>query len=68
MITELILYFLSKALPLFLFLGSLFFIIFISYVFLRCMRKQEKLSESLTKTEKQYFYLAITYIFTYIIL
>ena len=53
---------------LFLFLGSLFFIIYISYVFFRCMRKEEKLSESLTKKEKEYFYLAITYIFTYIIL
>lgn len=68
MITELILYFFSKFLPLFLFLGSTIFVIFVSYVFLRCMRRQEKLSESLSKTEKQYFYLAITYIFTYILL
>jgi hypothetical protein len=68
MITELILYFFSKFLPLFLFLGSIIFIVYISYVFLRCMRKQEKLSESLSKREKQYFYLAITYIFTYILL
>lgn len=66
--TEIIIYFLNNFLPLFLFCGSFIYLIYIIYIFLRCMRKQEKLSESLTVKEKQYFYLAITYTITFILL
>lgn len=54
--------------PKFLLCGSIFYFIYIIYIFFRCMKKQEKLSESLTEKEKQYFYIAITYIFTFILL
>jgi len=56
--------FLSK----FLLCGSIIYFIFVCYIFLRCIKKQEKLSQSLSLRETQYFYLAITYIFTYILI
>jgi hypothetical protein len=65
---ELIIKFFGIFMPKFIFLGSIFYFIYITYIFLKCIRRQEKLSESLTKGEKQYFYLIITYIFTYILL
>jgi hypothetical protein len=60
--------FLGTFIPKFLLSGSIIYFMYIVYIFLRCMRKQEKLSESLTVKEKQYFYIAITYIFTYILI
>jgi hypothetical protein len=66
--TELITFFLGNFLPIFLFCGSLIFSIYVLYIFIRCIIKIEKLSESLTEKEKQYFYLAITYLLTFIIL
>jgi hypothetical protein len=65
---ELIIKFFGIFMPKFIFLGSIFYFIYTTYIFLKCIRRQEKLSESLTKREKQYFYLIITYIFTYILL
>lgn len=65
---ELIIKFFGVFIPKYVFFGSIFYFIYILYIFLRCMKKQEKLSESLTEREKQYFYLAITYIFTFIII
>jgi len=68
MILQLIAHFLGTFLPVFLFSASILFTLYILYIFVRCIRKTEKLSESLTEREKQYFYLTITYIFTYILL
>lgn len=65
---ELIIKFFGIFIPKFIFLGSIFYFVYTTYIFLKCIRKQEKLSESLTEKEKQYFYLTITYIFTYILL
>ncbi len=65
---ELLIKFFGTFIPKFMFCGSVFYFIYIMYIFFRCMRRQEKLSESLTQREKQYFYLAITYIFTFIII
>jgi hypothetical protein len=66
--TELIIHFLGSFLPVFLFCGSLLFSFYVLYIFIRCIIKIEKLSESLTEKEKQYFYLAITYLLTFIII
>jgi hypothetical protein len=66
--TELIVNFLGSFLPVFLFCSSLIFTFYVLYIFIRCIIKTEKLSESLTEKEKQYFYLAITYLLTFIIL
>ena len=65
---ELITFFLGVFIPKFLFCASLLFNAHIVYVFLKCIRKQEKLSENLTKKDNLYFFLSITYIFTYIFL
>ena len=65
---DLIIKFFGIFIPKFLLCGSIFYFIYIIYIFFRCMKKQEKLSESLTEKEKQYFYIAITYIFTFILL
>lgn len=65
---ELIKLFFTVFLSKFLLCGSIFYVVYTIYIFLRCMRKQEKLSESLTEREKQYFFLAITYLFTYILI
>jgi len=64
----LIIKFFGIFLPKFIFLASIFYFVYTAYIFIKCIRKQEKLSESLTEREKQYFYLTITYIFTYILL
>jgi hypothetical protein len=66
--TELITFFLGAFIPMFLFWASLFFNVHIIYTFLKCIRKGEKLSENLTKKDNFYFFLSITYIFTYILL
>jgi hypothetical protein len=55
-------------LPLYLLMCSIFYNIYIIYVFIKCIRKQEKLSENLTKKDSFYFFLSISYIFTYIFL
>jgi hypothetical protein len=65
---DLIIKFFGMFIPKFIFCGSIFYFIYVAYIFFRCMKKQEKLSESLTEKEKQYFYIAITYIFTFILL
>ena len=65
---DLIIKFFGVFIPKFIFLGSIFYFVYVVYIFFRCMKKQEKLSESLTEKEKQYFYIAITYIFTFILL
>jgi hypothetical protein len=64
---ELINNFFTEFVSKYLFCGSIFYIIYTIYIFLKCVRKQEKLSESLTQMEKQYFFLAITYLFTYLL-
>jgi hypothetical protein len=63
---ELITFFLGTFIPKFLFSTSIIYNIFIIYTFLKCIRKQEKLSENLTKKDSLYFFLSISYIFTYI--
>lgn len=68
MITQLLAYFLGTFIPMFLLSGALFFLLYVLYIFVRCIRKTEKLSEALTKQEKQFFYLSITYILTSILL
>jgi hypothetical protein len=68
MIVQLIAYFLGAFLPVFLFSASILFTLYILYIFVRCIRKTEKLSEAITQREKQYFYLTISYIFTYILI
>ena len=65
---ELIIKFLGVFMPKFIFLGSIFYFVYVAYIFIKCIRKQEKISVSLTEKEKQYFYLTITYIFNYILL
>jgi hypothetical protein len=55
-------------LPLYLLMCSIFYHIYIFYIFVKCIRKQEKLSENLTKKDSFYFFLSISYIFTYIFL
>jgi hypothetical protein len=64
LITTFFTIFLSK----FLLWGSIVYFIYVLYIFFRCMNRREKLSESLTLREKQYFYFAITYLLTYIFL
>jgi hypothetical protein len=61
-------FFLGAFIPTFLFWTSLFFIVYVLYTFLKCIRKGEKLSENITKKDNFYFFLSISYIFTYIIL
>lgn len=68
MITDLIVKFFGIFIPNFLLSASIIYFIYTMYIFIRCIRKQEKLSESLTTREKQYFYLAIAYLFTYILI
>jgi hypothetical protein len=65
---ELLIKFFSLFLPKFLLCGSIIYFLYILYIFIKCIRKQEKISENLTKKDKIYFYLTITYIFTFIIL
>lgn len=64
--TELIINFFNF-IPKFLFSGSIIYLVYIIYIFFRCIKKQEKLSEYLTQREKQYFYIALTYILTYLL-
>jgi hypothetical protein len=61
-------FFLGAFIPMFLFWTSLFFIVFVLYTFLKCIRKREKLSENITKKDNFYFFLSISYIFTHIFL
>lgn len=65
---ELLIFFFKTFIPMFLFWASMFFNVYVTYTFLKCIRKQEKLSENLTKKDNFYFFLSITYIFTYIFL
>jgi len=65
---ELLIRFFSLFLPKFLLCASITYFLYILYIFIKCIRKQEKISENLTKKDKIYFYLTITYIFTFIIL
>jgi hypothetical protein len=65
---ELLGFFLGAFIPMFLFWASLFFIVYVLYTFLKCIRKREKLSESITKKDNFYFFLSISYIFTFIFL
>jgi hypothetical protein len=65
---EILIFFLKIFIPKFLFSASILFIIRIIYTFLKCIRKQEKLSDNLTKKDNLYFFLSITYIFTYILI
>lgn len=66
--TQLLNIFFTFFLPKFLLVSSIVFSIYIMYIFIRCIRKTQNLSEALSKTDKTYFYLAISYIFTYILL
>jgi hypothetical protein len=59
-------FFLGAFIPMFLFWTSLFFIVYVLYTFLKCIRKGEKLSENVTKKDNFYFFLSISYIFTFI--
>jgi hypothetical protein len=61
-------FFLGAFIPMFLFWASLFFIVYVFYTFLKCIRKREKLSENITKRDNFYFFLSISFIFTYIFL
>ena len=65
---ELLGFFLGAFIPMFLFWATLFFIVYVLYTFLKWIRKGEKLSENLTKKDNFYFFLSISYIFTYIFL
>ena len=67
MITDLIIKFFGTSIPHFFLSASIVYFVYTMYIFIRCIRKQEKVSESLTQREKQYFYLAITYILTYLL-
>jgi hypothetical protein len=63
-----IIFFLKVFMPKFLLSASIFFNIRIIYTCLKCINKQEKLSDNLTKKDNLYFFLSITYIFTYILI
>jgi hypothetical protein len=65
---DLIIKFFGIFIPKFLLCGSIFYFIYILYIYFKCIRKEEKISDSLTEKEKLYFYLTITYIFTFILL
>jgi hypothetical protein len=65
---ELLEFFLGAFIPMFLFWTSLFFMVYVFYTFLKCIKKGEKLSENITKKDNFYFFLSISYIFTYIFL
>lgn len=65
---EIIIFFLKVFMPKFLLSASITYFLYILYIFIKCIRKQEKISENLTQKDKTYFYLTITYIFTYILL
>jgi hypothetical protein len=63
---DLLITFFKLFIPRFLFWSSIFFNMYIIYTFIKCIRKEEKLSDNLNKKDSFYFFLAITYLFTYL--
>jgi hypothetical protein len=52
--------------PYYIFWGTIFFNIYILFIFIRCVNKREKISDSLSNMEKISFLLTISYFFAYI--